>query len=518
MTTHWLHRTSLSLVGLGLTLGFSGCKSNPTAPAPIVDGSAATDPTDPADVNMAPVNGVAPAYTSQQPARVLAQRSQAPQQASGEQYGGQYPDQQPGYDQNYDQAYDQDQAAVDAGQMAIYADQAPPPLPEYQQPELTEPGYEWTPGYWNYAPSGYYWVPGVWVAPPFVGALWTPSYWAYSGNRYRLHHGFWGSHIGFYGGINYGFGYTGSGYHGGYWQGNNFYYNRQVNRVNVSVVRNVYEHNVTVVNNTRISYNGPHGVEARPSAVDVAVYHERVVPPMQVQVQHMQQAAQNHQQFYAANHGRPAEAALPVRLPADRTPPPAIRPAPEVVRQQVQPPNPGRPGVPNQPAGNPRVDAGQQAQQQRARDQETQREQQQMTLRDEQMKRQQQGGQHAPGLNQPQPQQPVAPQVRPQPQAHPEQPVRPQPQARPEAQPQPQVHPQPEARPQPRPGPAPMATQPRPQPEARPQPETRPQPQPRPAPQQPQPRPQPAPQAKPEPQPRPAPHPPEPPKEEHPRH
>ena len=51
---------------------------------------------------------------------------------------------------------------------------APPPLPVYQQPELTDPGDEWTPGYWNYAQTGYYWVPGAWVAPPYSGALWTP--------------------------------------------------------------------------------------------------------------------------------------------------------------------------------------------------------------------------------------------------------------------------------------------------------------------------------------------------------
>ena len=424
MRTDWLRRTGFGaagLVGLTLVLGATGCKSNTNAP--IVDTSATNDASDPADGNMAPINGAAPAYSStQQPARVLGQQSQGPPpQANGEYY----PDQQAA--SAYDQAYYQDQAAIDAGQQALYADQAPPPLPEYQQPELTEPGYEWTPGYWSYASNGYYWVPGVWVAPPFYGALWTPGYWGWYGGRYRFHHGFWGSHIGFYGGINYGFGYTGSGYHGGYWQGNNFFYNRQVNRVNTTVVRNVYDHNVANVNNTRVSYNGPQGVNARPSAADVAVYHERVVPAMQVQVQHAQAAAGNRLQFYAVNQGRPAAAVVTQRLPADRNPPAAIRPAPEV-QQQVQPANGGRPGMMNQPMQNGRPEQGQ------PRDQQRQQEMNQ-PQRQAQPQQQLQQQQRAQPQQQPQQQQPSV-RSQPVPQARPIQEQRPQQANRPEAPPQ----------------------------------------------------------------------------------
>jgi len=476
MRRNWLRKTGFGaagLVGLALALGATGCKSNSNAP--IVD-SATTDATDPADVNMAPANGAAPVYQStQQPARVLGQQSQGPApQASGESY----PDQQAGA---YDQAYDQDQQAVDAGQQALYADQAPPPLPDYQQPELTEAGYEWTPGYWSYGPNGYYWVPGVWVAPPYVGALWTPGYWGWYSGRYRFHYGFWGSHIGFYGGINYGFGYTGSGYHGGYWQGNNFFYNRQVNRVNVSVVRNVYEHNVTVVNNTRVSFNGPQGVAARPSAADVAVYHERVVPAMHVQVQAAQAAAGNRQQSFAENHGRPAVAVANERLGADRTPPAAIRPAAEV-RQPMQPVNAPRPGVVSQPVGNARPEPAQ-------------------PIREPQGRPQPAAPQRQPEVSQPQRSTPApierAPQQQPQ--------VRPVQQA-----PQPNRQaPQPN-----RQAPQPQREQrqapPQPQQQARPQPEAHAAP----APQRPEARPAPAPQQQA------APHPvahPEPPREEHPK-
>ena len=61
----------------------------------------------------------------------------------------------------------------------VTAETAPPPLPEYEQPECPTEGYLWQPGYWAFSPirGGYYWVPGVWVAPPTVGYLWTPPYW-----------------------------------------------------------------------------------------------------------------------------------------------------------------------------------------------------------------------------------------------------------------------------------------------------------------------------------------------------
>src|SRR5574337_1584146 len=103
---------------------------------------------------------------------------------------------------------------------------APPPLPWYPQPICPGDGYIWTPGYWAWGPYGYYWVPGTWVLAPRVGFLWTPGYWGWSGGMYWWHPGYWGSHIGFYGGINYGYGYVGEGYVGGYWRGGAFYYNR----------------------------------------------------------------------------------------------------------------------------------------------------------------------------------------------------------------------------------------------------------------------------------------------------
>ena len=104
-------------------------------------------------------------------------------------------------------------------------------------------GYIWEPGYWAWSPSGYYWVPGAWVEAPYEGALWTPGYWGFYSGRYWFHPGHWGLHIGYYGGINYGFGYFGIGYEGGYWNGGHFIYNRVYNNLNERRVHNVYSYN-----------------------------------------------------------------------------------------------------------------------------------------------------------------------------------------------------------------------------------------------------------------------------------
>jgi hypothetical protein len=105
-------------------------------------------------------------------------------------------------------------------------EQAPPAIPDYQQPEAPGDGYIWTPGYWAWTGDGYEWVDGAWVLPPYTGALWTPGYWGYAPYGYFWNAGYWGPYVGYYGGINYGFGYFGVGFYGGYWGGGHFWYNR----------------------------------------------------------------------------------------------------------------------------------------------------------------------------------------------------------------------------------------------------------------------------------------------------
>lgn len=186
----------------------------------------------------------------------------------------------------------------------------PPALPVYAQPICPGPNYIWTPGYWSWDPNEqqYYWVPGTWVLAPQPGYLWTPGWWGFGGGAYLWHPGYWGPHVGFYGGINYGFGYFGNGFVGGEWRGDHFFYNTAVSRVNVRVVRNVYV-NRTVVRNVRmgrVSYNGgPHGINARPSAQDQRWDSERHIGPTPNQQRHIDQARGNRALFYNQNHGRP---------------------------------------------------------------------------------------------------------------------------------------------------------------------------------------------------------------------
>jgi WXXGXW repeat (2 copies) len=201
------------------------------------------------------------------------------------------------------------QARVSVG---IAVSFGPPALPIYYQPPCPGYGYIWTPGYWAWDPDyGYYWVPGTWVDAPFEGALWTPGYWAFGDGVYIWNEGYWGPVVGYYGGINYGFGYTGYGYEGGYWQRNHFYYNRTVN--NVSSTNITYVYNKTVVNNTngtRVSYNGgPDGTRAHPSSAQLAAARERRHGPVASQERQMQIAQSNPQQRARINHGRPSVAA-----------------------------------------------------------------------------------------------------------------------------------------------------------------------------------------------------------------
>ncbi len=219
-----------------------------------------------------------------------------------------------------------------AEQPTQQATEPPPPLPDYDQPPAPADGYIWTPGYWSWGTGGYYWVPGVWVEPPYMGALWTPGYWGFYGSRYMWYPGHWGLHIGFYGGIHYGFGYVGFGYEGGYWHGGHFFYNRVYNNIDMHRVHNVYSYHANVRMNDMHMRNdvrgnnavhpsyrgGPNGVQSRPQASERSAWREPTAPRMSTQVQHAQSYAGNRGQYANQNHGRPATPAEPRPLSADK--------------------------------------------------------------------------------------------------------------------------------------------------------------------------------------------------------
>ena len=193
---------------------------------------------------------------------------------------------------------------------------APPALPVYEQPPCPEPGWMWTPGYWAYGPDGYYWVPGAWVPAPYEGALWTPGYWGWSGGLYVWHGGYWGPHVGYYGGVNYGFGYMGIGFIGGRWHGHDFEYNRAVMHVDETRVRNVYVDrtvivNHTVINDRHVAYSGgPGGINHAPAAEERMAMNERHTAPTSFQSQHMNAAMNDHNSYARANGGHPQTMAV----------------------------------------------------------------------------------------------------------------------------------------------------------------------------------------------------------------
>jgi hypothetical protein len=173
------------------------------------------------------------------------------------------------------------------------------------------------------------------VPAPYAGALWTPSYWGWVGGRFTYHEGYWGPHIGFYGGVNYGGGYMGIGFAGGSWNGGVFAYNTAVVRVNASVVTNVYVNRTiveqtTIINTTNVSYNGgPNGVQHQATSGELVAVHEQHQAPTTFQRQHVAAAAADKSNFAKNNGGRPANLAVSKPLAAEpHTPPAGFKPPP----------------------------------------------------------------------------------------------------------------------------------------------------------------------------------------------
>jgi hypothetical protein len=188
------------------------------------------------------------------------------------------------YSDQPDMSVPQTQVAV--GNINSYAttdirtQQTPPALEAADQPPCPEDGYLWTPGYWAWGPAGYYWVAGEWVAPPQVGLLWTPGYWESIGNAYVFHPGYWAADVGYYGGINYGFGYFGTGYVGGRWWGGSFAYNRSVSNLGRRPFRNVYiEPANDRGSHNKLSYNASGAHSTQSHAVPAYAQHGTLSVP-----------------------------------------------------------------------------------------------------------------------------------------------------------------------------------------------------------------------------------------------
>lgn len=186
---------------------------------------------------------------------------------------------------------------------------APPVIPVYDQPACPGDGYLWTPGYWAYGDDDYYWVPGVWVTPPEIGFLWTPGWWGFADGAYLWHGGYWGPNVGFYGGINYGFGYFGNGFWGGRWEGGYFFYNTACWHVGAGI-HNTYANHSWVEEHNRSGFNGPGGIDRRATAEEEKADHEGHRGLTDGQRAHEQEAIHDHGQKFSENKGHPGKTAL----------------------------------------------------------------------------------------------------------------------------------------------------------------------------------------------------------------
>jgi hypothetical protein len=138
---------------------------------------------------------------------------------------------------------------------------------------------------------------------------WTPPYWAWTDGAYTFYPGYWATTVGFYGGIDYGFGYTGVGYQGGYWRNNQFAYNTAVNNFGGVNIAQAYSRPVPNPNN-RVAFNGGNGgTIGRPTQAQIAA-RAHAMPPTAAQAQHQEMASKGPALRFNANRGQPSVAAI----------------------------------------------------------------------------------------------------------------------------------------------------------------------------------------------------------------
>jgi hypothetical protein len=196
-------------------------------------------------------------------------------------------------------------------------DVAPPDLPSYDQPPIPGDGYAWTPGVWAWSDDDqdYYWVPGTWVLVPQPGYLWTPGFWSEETTVFFWHPGYWSAHVGFYGGICYGYGYCGHGFDGAYWKGGHLYYNRLAANLGSAPMAHVYSAPLPAYTG-RASFNGANGgAVARADAAEQGAAHEVHLPPTSQQREHVNAARGEVGLRWSENQGVPPIAAT--ARPAD---------------------------------------------------------------------------------------------------------------------------------------------------------------------------------------------------------
>jgi hypothetical protein len=134
-----------------------------------------------------------------------------------------------------------------------------------------------------------------------------------------FHTGFWGATVGFYGGVNLGFGYGGSGFEGGRWQGPDFHYNRSLTHLGGLTTLKSYDQPVLAGTPSRVSYNGgPGGAKALATPRERAALWEHHLPPTAEQDRHLERASGHPGLLASVNRGNPPIAAT--ERPGDFSP------------------------------------------------------------------------------------------------------------------------------------------------------------------------------------------------------
>jgi WXXGXW repeat (2 copies) len=234
---------------------------------------------------------------------------------------------------------------------------APPMLPVYVQPPCPQVNLMWTPGYWAYSndDGDYFWVPGVWVPAPYFGALWTPPYWGWNSGQYGFHDGYWGQTVGFYGGVNYGFGFGGVGFAGGEWRGGEFAYNTAVTQVDVTVIHTTYVNQTTVergvvANSSHVAYNGgPGGIQHPATPEEQAAERQQHTAPTEFQKQHATTARTDKTSFAKSNGGHPANVVAAKPLAEEKHAPPAEVKAEAAPAEKAAPKTEAKPATAAEP-------------------------------------------------------------------------------------------------------------------------------------------------------------------------
>jgi hypothetical protein len=122
--------------------------------------------------------------------------------------------------------------------------------------------------------------------------------------------------VGYYGGVNYGFGYMGIGFAGGMWDHGFFRYNTAIMHVDGRYIHNTFEDRgmvdrYTVARGSHVAFSGgPGGIHHDPMPEERIAERDSHMDRSSFQMQHEGAARNDHSSYFKANGGHPATLAV----------------------------------------------------------------------------------------------------------------------------------------------------------------------------------------------------------------